>query len=208
MAFDKTLPANTTLLRNAPGIITSNWTAIEEGDSSFKPYAVNLQDRTPLVVSNDPSTISGSSIIYVKQDASANPELYSKDGSGNIIQLTDSGYIGGPTSNFRIQNMRFKSGSVDYGANNVLSAAARWDNSMASLSTFRCTASSPGLGTMNISLSDTRSSTNYFIVAQAFNNGDVTCTIGTITTSSFQVFMKTAGSLANSGGWVAVFGGL
>lgn len=88
MAFDPALPANSTKLRLAPGVIQDNWSAIEEAQSSFKPYAVNLNNRTPLGVANDPVAIADAYIAYCKDDAAGNPELFGINESSQITQLT------------------------------------------------------------------------------------------------------------------------
>lgn len=93
MAFDPSLPADSTKLRLAPGVIQDNWEAIEEGQSSFKPYAVNLNNRTPLAVPNDPTGITDAYIMYCKDDGSGNAELFGRSENSDIIQFTQ----GSPT---------------------------------------------------------------------------------------------------------------
>lgn len=88
MAFDPSLPAADTKLRLAPGYIQNNWAAIEQAQSSFKPYAVNLNNRTPLGVSNDPTAIANAYLLYCKEDASGNPELFGINESSQITQFT------------------------------------------------------------------------------------------------------------------------
>jgi len=88
MAFDPSLPANSTKLRLAPGEIQANWEAIEEAQSSFKPYAINLNNRTPLGVSNDPTAIADAYLMYCKDDAAGNPELFGINESSQVTQLT------------------------------------------------------------------------------------------------------------------------
>jgi len=88
MAFDPALPANSTKLRLAPGVIQDNWVAIEEAQSSFKPQAINLDNRTPLAVSNDPTAIADAYITYCKDDAAGNPEFFGINESSQITQLT------------------------------------------------------------------------------------------------------------------------
>ena len=53
-------PTNATKIRNNPGLMQANWTAIEDGDSSFQPDGMILTDRNPLAVANDaPAAVSG-----------------------------------------------------------------------------------------------------------------------------------------------------
>lgn len=110
MAFDKTQPTDTTKLRNLGVVIRPNWVAIEEADSTFRPYALNFQNRTPLGVSNDPASIADTSIIYCKDDADGNPELFAEDASANIVQLTQAGAIGSSTSALSGSSITFDKG--------------------------------------------------------------------------------------------------
>jgi hypothetical protein len=88
MAFDPALPANSTKLRLAPGVIQDNWVAIQEAQTSFKPYAVNLNNRTPLGVANDPAAIADAYITYCKDDGAGNAELFGINESSQITQFT------------------------------------------------------------------------------------------------------------------------
>lgn len=88
MKFDKTEPKPSTKLRNAPTLLSNNFTAIQEADSSFIPQAVNLAARTALGIGNDPSAIVDTVITYSKQDASGDPQLYTIDPSSIVTQLT------------------------------------------------------------------------------------------------------------------------
>ena len=87
-AWDSTQPENTTKLRRLGDVIRPNFKAIESADSTFKPEAINLADRTPLVSPNDPTAVAASVILYSKQDGAGKPQLYSIDPDSNIIQLT------------------------------------------------------------------------------------------------------------------------
>jgi hypothetical protein len=88
MVWDKAEPQNTTKLRNLGIVIRPNWDAIEDGDATFKPVALNLNNRTPLAVPNDPTAIAETVILYTKDDASGNPQLNAIDQSSTITKLT------------------------------------------------------------------------------------------------------------------------
>lgn len=88
MAWSKVEPQNTTKLRRLGIVIRPNWEAIEEADATFKPQALNLADRTPLVAPNDPTAIAASVILYSKQDGAGKPQVYSIDPDSSISQLT------------------------------------------------------------------------------------------------------------------------
>lgn len=89
MAWDAAKPQTGTKLRNTSAVIRDNNAAIASADSSFTPEGLNLANRTPLGVSNDPTAISDAYVLYCKEDANANAELFGRDGSGNISQLSD-----------------------------------------------------------------------------------------------------------------------
>lgn len=88
MVWNIALPADTTKIRNLGIVIRPNWQAIQEADSTFKPYAINFDNRTPLGVANDPTAIADSYIMFCKDDATGNPELFGIDASSNITQFT------------------------------------------------------------------------------------------------------------------------
>ena len=87
-AWDKTQPQNTTKLRNLGDVIRPNWVAIEQAEDTFLPIALNLADRTPLGVANDPTAIAASVIAYSKQDGAGKPQAYTIDPDSVITQLT------------------------------------------------------------------------------------------------------------------------
>lgn len=209
MAFDKTQPTDTTKIRNLGTVIRPNWVAIEEAGATFRPYALNLQNRTPLAVANDPATIADTSIVYVKDDGSGNPELYSKDGSGNIIQMSEAGRLGGPSTDFKLNNYRFGSGTVDYGINNIVSAAIRWDSSGVALYAFDCSVARLSTGVYQITLTTARNNTNYWPVACAFNEGNSrACKVQITSTTVFTVrIVNGDGTLRDTGGFCHVVGG-
>lgn len=91
MVYDATQPTNVTKIRNLGIVIRPNWEAIEQGGSTFRPQAVNLANRTPLAIPNNPVAIADTYILYCKQDGAGNPQLYCIDPSGaNHTQLSTS----------------------------------------------------------------------------------------------------------------------
>ena len=90
MAFDSTQPTNTTKIRNLGNVIRPNWTAILTADATFKPYAINFDNRTPLVVPNDPAAIANVYGVYAKQDGSGNLQLYAINPASKITKLTSN----------------------------------------------------------------------------------------------------------------------
>lgn len=90
MVYDATEPKNTTKIRNLGVVIRPNFEAIEIADSSFKPYATNFANRTPLAVPNDPAAIVNSYILYNKEDSHGKQQLYAIDSASKITQLTNT----------------------------------------------------------------------------------------------------------------------
>jgi hypothetical protein len=90
MPFDKTQPTNTTKIRNLGTVIRANWDAIEIGDASFKPIALNLANRTPAVVPIDPAAIANVYQLYCKEDSHGNKQIYAEDPNARIVQITNS----------------------------------------------------------------------------------------------------------------------
>ena len=209
MAFDKAQPQDTTKIRNLGVVIRPNWVAIEEGDSTFRPYAINLQNRTPLPVSNDPTNIADTSIFYVKDDGSGNPEAYVEDGSANVVQLTEGGRLGGPSTNIKMNNYRFGSSTVDYGRNNIVSSWVRWNNAGTALSSFGCSIAKLATGVYQVTFATTRNNTSYVAVATPFNEGNARMfKIGDITTSTFRIYgINEDNSARDVGGYCMVVGG-
>lgn len=88
MAWDKSKPTNSEKIRELGEVIRPNWDAIETADSTFKPQALNLDDRTALGIANDPTALADTAILYSKQDGDGDPQAYVIDPSSVITQLT------------------------------------------------------------------------------------------------------------------------
>lgn len=88
MAWDATQPTDTTKLRNLGVVIRPNWEAIQTADSTFKPQALNLTDRTVAGVANDPTAIADAFIAYCKTDALGNSEFFGINDASGITQFT------------------------------------------------------------------------------------------------------------------------
>lgn len=81
MAFDSSLPADTTTIRNLSTVIPANWQAIETADSSFAPDAINFAQQgshRPLIAS----------IYQLYSKASGGTELFGINSNGDINQFT------------------------------------------------------------------------------------------------------------------------
>jgi len=87
MTWNITSPTDTTKLRNLGVEIRPHWEAIETADSTFKPQALNLADRTALGIDNDPTAIADTIILYSKQDGAGKPQAYAIDPDSGIAQV-------------------------------------------------------------------------------------------------------------------------
>jgi hypothetical protein len=93
MGFDPANPTDTEELRRVGTVIRPNWVAIQQADPTFKPYAVNLDNRTELAIADDPTAIADTFIMYSKDASTTTPslteaELFGINENGNIIQFT------------------------------------------------------------------------------------------------------------------------
>ena len=168
MAFDKTQPVPTTKIRNLSTVIPDNFAAIEEADSTFQPYAINLIDRTGASISPvTPDTIATSNILFSKNDGSA-IELFCKDASGNVIQLTSAGKIGSSSTNIVCDNLNFNTLTDSNGNARILTAACSWNSATSgsgTLSAINCTLSRGATGIYSITFTTPFSDTNYYVSA-------------------------------------------
>lgn len=214
MTFNPGEPQDTTKIRNLGTVIRPNFLTILEGHTSFKPYAINLQNRTPLVVSNDPANIAGSTQYYTKNDGGGVAEGHIRPPAGSIIQLTDAGRIGGPTQGFQMQNIQFNGANINYGRNQVVSAYAKWDLNGDLLGpAFRCSVSRTSVGRYQISLTGARTSVNYIVNATPTATASiirVSASVQPVSTTVFTVFISRTGTsndLVDLGGYCMVVGG-
>ncbi len=109
MTYDPNVPAATQRIADTQAPIQNNFTFIQSGDDSFLPESINLNNRTPLVIDNDPTTLANAFRIYCKEDSDANPEMFGRNDAGDILQFTkgapdllDSGHT------FLIGGLRFQ----------------------------------------------------------------------------------------------------
>lgn len=97
MAYDVTQPTDTTKLRNLGTVIRPNWVAIQDADTTFRPVAINLAERNAVAppIPNDPVALAQAYLIYSKQDAAGNTELFGINENSQILQLTKGAAIVG-----------------------------------------------------------------------------------------------------------------
>jgi len=109
MAFDKTLPTNSTKIRNYPTVLTNNFAAIEEGDTTLQYWKSNFIERNaiPSAPAVDPSRIDDVMQVYSKQNADGETDLYVIDdrSTANIIEITENGKMGGRATSAVFQDI-------------------------------------------------------------------------------------------------------
>jgi hypothetical protein len=88
MAWVITEPTDSTKIRNLGIVIRPNWAAIDSGDATFKPKALNFADRTVAGIAVDPTAIADAFIMYCKTDTAGNSELYGINETSGILQFT------------------------------------------------------------------------------------------------------------------------
>lgn len=173
MAFDNTQPTNTTKIRNLGVVIRPNWVAIEQADSTFKPWAINFTDRTAAGIAVNPTALAAAYLMYCKQDAAGNPELFGIDVASNIIQFTKGGRIGLSSQGINALNFIMDSTSFTYGKNQMIVASGSFAANGTLISGVNMAAvSHPGTGSYNIAVNaDVLLNNNYQVIVTCFNNG-------------------------------------
>lgn len=82
MAWDKTLPADTSQLRLGPSYIRDNWDAIETADTSLGQTGVNLSEQA-----GDLALFASTYRLYSK-DSGGNTELFGINSNGDVTQFS------------------------------------------------------------------------------------------------------------------------
>ena len=104
MAFDKTLPTNSTKIKNYPTVLTNNFAGIQTGDETFKVWQLNFADRNQVAgappPTQDPTRIDDTMIVFSKDDPDGETELFIIDdrSTANNFQITQNGALGSTTT--------------------------------------------------------------------------------------------------------------
>ena len=102
MTWDPSKPADNTKLRLAPGLIRTNWNAIEQGGVPYDYLQLQEQGANPTRADN-------TGWLYSKQGSSGQSELFYQDDSATakVIQLTSVGGIGNTNMIHYAQSISF-----------------------------------------------------------------------------------------------------
>jgi hypothetical protein len=164
MTWNASLPSNSTKIRNYPTVLTNNFSAVEQGDISLKHWQSNFIERNGVAPSNDPTRADDTMILYSKQDASGNTELFVLDdrNPANVIQLTKGGKIGSESTQAVFQNISFASETSTYTSTNLTAYWAIVSSAGAIVaSSGGLTASRTSTGVFAIGFTTPQSSVNY-----------------------------------------------
>ncbi len=88
MTYDPTVPAATQRISDTQAPIQQNFNFLLTGDDSYLPQSINLNNRTPLPATNDPTALADAYRLYCKEDADGNPEMFGRNDQGDILQFT------------------------------------------------------------------------------------------------------------------------
>lgn len=208
MVWNNALPSNTSKIRNLGSEIRPNWAAIEQGDATLKIQASNLKDRTVAGLSVDPTAIADTFIIYCKESAAGDSEFYGIDENSNVIQLSAKGRIGGPTSNYKIQNFQF-SDTTNYTRNNIIMAYGRFDSAGTTIIANNCSIARTSAGTYVVTLNPDPGTLNYVPVVTPIDDGTTKVPkILPLTSSTFRISISDTSNVPrDTGGFFHVVGG-
>ncbi len=105
MAWNKTLPADSSKLRLSAAIIRSNWDAIETGGVPYDYLQLSKQ-----VI--NPTRADATGWLYTKDPGSGYSELYYEDdrNPAEVIRLTNDGGIGAPGQTMYADAITFDNG--------------------------------------------------------------------------------------------------
>lgn len=225
MAFDKTLPANRTKIRNYPNILTGNFAGIQTGDSTFKVWQLNFADRDLVdgapPPAQDPVSIADTMIVYSKQNGDGETDLFIRDdrGSPNTVELTTNGSLGGPSTPVQALTISFDGGTFTNNQNAMCTAWASVVVSGMSISSqtgYGITFSRNGTGEYTGTFTASQvTNANYAVVGTAYSSsggGEFTVlsidASTTPTTTSFDIVIRKDGNSSRDRSFmIAVFGG-
>tara|TARA_R110002126_G_scaffold77229_5_gene192679 strand:- start:6799 stop:7485 length:687 start_codon:yes stop_codon:yes gene_type:complete len=210
VAFDKTLPTNSTKIRNYPTVLTDNWSAIQTGDLTFKTWQLNFADRDEVEgappPTQDPTRDDDTMIMFSKNNADGETDLYILDdrSSPSNFALTENGKVGGRATSAVFQDISIGTNTFVNDQNNFVWAHGRVPKAGGAIS-------GQGLGTATtgsvsgynpaytITLTRTPSNANYQVFIMCEGTGSSSrarvggLIPGTRTVNDFSVFIQRTG---------------
>jgi hypothetical protein len=157
-------PTNSTKLRSAPGVIRTNWAAIEAGLVPFKNLRI-----VKLAVGNVPTSVANQGFLYGKQ-SNSNTELFYINDNSQIVQLTRGGKIANTDIPLLTSGVSFDD-SYFYKASNLIAARASVADDGTVNMADGITSANTGTGLYTITVDSGRLQTNtYQILTTAFTS--------------------------------------
>lgn len=212
MAWDKSLPNNGTKIRNYPSVLTSNFAALEEGESTLQVWKQNYieRDAIPSAPAVDPARIDDVMQVYSKQNADGETDLYVTDDRAvaNVIELTENGKVGGRAQSFVMQDMSFGTNTDLYTENNLITAWAHVDGTGALQDGVGLTSVRNSTGKYTISFSTAAANATYGVLITLLTTSNLVCRYHTLTVNDFIIQVSpTSGGNNDSAFTVSVIGG-
>ncbi len=211
MVWNKALPSTTEKLRTLSGVITDNWSAIEEADeTSGTPIfqrAVLLGDRDVIASAADPVVIGATTYLYSrKDDTNSVQEAFIRAPAGAVVPVTQGGRLGSDITDIGFESFSHNEGTRSYDENNfvaawgfVIDSSLSISPSSGGLSGVTFNAGSPDYYEISFSASKMGNS-NYCVMAIAEGTGDVFVTDKAQNdTSKFRITRTTAGGASSRG---------
>jgi len=215
MAYDKTLPTNSTKIRNYPTVLTDNFAGIEEGDISLKYWQANFieRDAIPSAPATTPTRADDTMIMYSKQDASGETELFILDdrATANDIQVTEDGNLGSASTDITCNTISFDAGVSSMGPLQQVSGWIRVaSNGAVTATSGTLTASRDSLGLYSIGFSTAPANANFCGIATLANTSSrrsISCQQYSATAFKVRIYSNSDGNNNDEPFQVVVFGG-
>ena len=163
-------------MRVYPQVLTDNFKAIEEGDSTLQQWSLNLVRRqsVPGPIANDPTREDDLGWLFTKGGGTEETELYYQDSAdpANVIQLTSEGKMGSSTTQAIFQDITIGTTPIDIGVNQQIVAQGSVDgagNLLAGAINIASVAKD-GTGRYDVDITaDVLLNNNYRVFAQAYD---------------------------------------
>lgn len=205
MAWDRTLPADATKIRNAPTVIQANWDAIERNtDDSLNQWIVELVDRATIAGANTPTNVTSVGLLYARDDG-GDVNLFYQDDTGNEVQMTTSNAMGNVGNDLEMNRFTFDRSRYFDEANIVTAYGKVSDSGTPTLdvdsgiSTVTRTATT-GLYEITLDAGVT-SNANYVVVSSAIATGNGRIAMWDVNVAPTTTVFYIRRNVANSGAW-------